>query len=191
MKKVYIIHGWDGYPEEAWIPWLKSKLEKQGLEVFAPAMPNTAAPKMDKWIPFLTNLVGSVDENTFFVGHSIGNQAILRFLQDLPENSKVGGIVMVAPWVNLLEMETEEEKILAKPWLETPIDFEKVKNHTKNIVAIFSDDDDCVPTTDEQIFKEKLNAKTFMEHGKGHFSGGDNITDLPIVFNELMKLINQ
>jgi hypothetical protein len=27
-KRVFIIHGWEGYPEEGWFPWLKKELEK-------------------------------------------------------------------------------------------------------------------------------------------------------------------
>ena len=30
MKKVFIIHGWEGYPEEGWFPWLKKELESRG-----------------------------------------------------------------------------------------------------------------------------------------------------------------
>ena len=32
MKRVFIIHGWDGYPEEGWFPWLKEELEKEDLK---------------------------------------------------------------------------------------------------------------------------------------------------------------
>lgn len=24
-KRVFITHGWDGYPEEGWFPWLKKE----------------------------------------------------------------------------------------------------------------------------------------------------------------------
>jgi len=29
QKRVFIIHGWDGYPEEGWFPWLKKKLKEK------------------------------------------------------------------------------------------------------------------------------------------------------------------
>ena len=32
MKRVYIIHGWEGYPEEGWFPWLKKELEDRGFD---------------------------------------------------------------------------------------------------------------------------------------------------------------
>ena len=31
-KRVFIVHGWDGYPEEVWFPWLKKELEAKGFE---------------------------------------------------------------------------------------------------------------------------------------------------------------
>ncbi|MDP3875283.1 MAG: alpha/beta hydrolase, partial [bacterium] len=67
MKRVFIVHGWDGHPEEGWFPWLKEELEKKGFEVSVPVMPNPAEPKIETWIPFLSQLVGTPDVNTFFV----------------------------------------------------------------------------------------------------------------------------
>ncbi|KKU21207.1 MAG: hypothetical protein UX31_C0020G0013 [Candidatus Nomurabacteria bacterium GW2011_GWA1_46_11] len=72
MKRVFIIHRWDGNPTEDWYQWLKKELEGRGFEVFVPAMPEPDEPKIETWIPFLSQLVGTPDANTFFVGHSIG-----------------------------------------------------------------------------------------------------------------------
>lgn len=72
MKRVFLIHGWEGYPEEGWRPWLRNELEKRRFKVFVPAMPDTENPKMDKWVPYLTNIVGVPDESCYFVGHSLG-----------------------------------------------------------------------------------------------------------------------
>lgn len=43
MKKAILIHGWEGYPEEGWRPWLKGELEKHGFEVIIPEEANTSA----------------------------------------------------------------------------------------------------------------------------------------------------
>ncbi len=187
MKRVFIIHGWEGYPEDGWYPWLKKELEKNGFEVFVPAMPNTDEPKIDEWVDSLSNLVGKPDENTYFVGHSIGCQTILRYLEKL-ENKKIGGVVCVAGWFILSDLETEEEKIIGKPWIETPIDFNKVIMTTNNFVAIFSDDDPVVPLKEnEKIFNEKLNAKIIIERNRGHFSEGDGVTELPVVLDSILN----
>lgn len=31
-KRVFIVHGWDGKPSGAWLPWLKKELEAKGFD---------------------------------------------------------------------------------------------------------------------------------------------------------------
>lgn len=187
MNRVFIIHGWGGHPEEAWFLWLKKELESKEFEVHIPKMPNTNYPTIKEWVSYLRNSVGKVNRKTYFVGHSVGCQTILRYLETLSENLEIGGAVFIAPWLTLANIEKDEEKI-AKPWLEIKINFDKIKKHTNNIIAIFSDDDDVVPLENKKFFEKKLNAKTFVEHNKGHFSGSDNITKIPIILNELLRI---
>lgn len=189
MKRVFIIHGWGGFPEEGWFPWLKKELENNGFEVQVPIMPNTDEPKIEEWVPFLERLVGELDGDTYLVGHSIGCQTILRYLAGLQGDVKLSGVVFVAGWVKkLIGVYDEDEIEIARPWVETPIDFENVKNHTKNIVAIFSDDDEFVSLDNMDAFKEKLGAKTILEHKKGHINGEAGIKELPVVLEELLKM---
>lgn len=44
-KRVFIVHGWDGYPEEGWFPWLERELEARGFEVHVPALPDASTPR--------------------------------------------------------------------------------------------------------------------------------------------------
>ncbi len=181
-----MVHGWDGNPKNAWFPWLKKELEKNGFVVFTPLMPKPEEPKIDKWVNYLKEDVGVPDKDTYFVGHSIGCQTILRYLERV--ETPVGGCVFVAGFFNLPNLETEEEKEIAKPWLSLPIDFEKVKRCTNKIVAIFSDDDPDVPIEDKELFEKHLNAKTIVEHNKGHFSDDAGITELPSALNTLLDI---
>ena len=48
--KAFLIHGWEGYPEEEWFPWLKKELKNRGFQVQVPAMPNPEYPKIEKWV---------------------------------------------------------------------------------------------------------------------------------------------
>lgn len=188
MKRVFIIHGWEGYPEEGWFPWLRAELEKKSFEVQVPAMPNPSEPNKEEWVAHLAKVVGAPEENTYFVGHSIGCQTVLRYLESLPDDKKVGGAVFVAGWFTLMNLKTIEEKEIAQPWLETPIDFDKVKQHTREFFALFSDNDDVVPLDNKELFEQKLGAKTELEHNKGHFSGDDGITELPSVLNSVLEI---
>ena len=179
MKKVYIIHGWGGSPEEPMLKWLADELKKGGFEVVAPAMPNTDEPKIETWVPFLENVVGIPDENTFFVGHSIGCQAILRFLETLPEETKIGGAIFVAGWFNLTN-QSEEEKIIAKPWTETPIDYAKMKANLFHSVAVLSDNDPYVPYEEtKKDFETKLGSEVITIHEAGHFTSDDGFITFP------------
>ena len=186
-KRVFIIHGWDGYPDEGWFPWLKTELEKNGFQVHVPAMPEPDRPSIGAWVSSLATLVGEADQHTYFVGHSIGCQTIVRYLESLPADKKVGGAAFVAGWFTLWPLETEEEKEIAKPWLETPIDFAKVKQHTERFFAVFSDNDEAVPQENRDLFREWLGAETQVEHARGHFSGSDGVKELPVVLEAILS----
>src|SRR3989344_6946533 len=95
-KRVIITHGWGGHPKGDWFPWLKKELEAKSFEVHIPRLPNAENPRIEKWVPKLAQVVGVADEETYFVGHSMGCQAIARYLESLPEGVKIGGAVFVA-----------------------------------------------------------------------------------------------
>lgn len=186
-KRIFIIHGWGGYPDEGWQSWLKEELSEKGFSVQNPKMPETDEPKIGPWVEKLANEVVEPDENTFFVGHSIGCQTILRYLEKLPESIKIGGVVLVAPWTTLKNLSEDEEKI-ASPWIQTPIDWNKVKNHTDKFISIFSDNDSVVDSENSKVFKINLGAETIVEKNKGHFSGEDNVNELPSALDSVLKI---
>jgi hypothetical protein len=187
---MYIIHGWDGSPDEPMLMWLKNELEKNNFSVIVPKMPNPEEPEIDPWVNKISEIVNPKEE-VYFIGHSIGCQAVLRYIQTI--DFSVKGVVLIAPWMNLdentIEEEGEEVKEMAKPWMETPINWEKVKSRIVNqAVCIFSDNDPYVPLSEIDLFKEKLNAKTIIENDKGHFTSSDNITKNQTVVSEILKL---
>ncbi len=188
--RVVIVHGWDGSPGEGWFSWLKSALEKQDIRVDVPLMPDASSPRIEAWVSHLSEIIGALDEHTFLVGHSIGCQTIMRYLEKLPSSVNVGGVIFVAGWFTLMNLQTDEEREIARPWLETPIDGQKVRTHTDRILAVFSDNDDVVPLENQGFFEKRLGASTILEHHKGHFSGGEGITEIPIVLKTLMSWIS-
>ena len=180
-KRVFIVHGWDGYPEEGWFPYLKKELEAKGFLVSIPQMPDAGNPRIFNWVPALADAVGDPDENTYLIGHSMGCQTIARYLESLPEGKKIGGAVFVAGFFKRLtgledDMDVQETD---RHWLTTPLDLDKVKIHLPKATAIFSDNDPFVPLDNQDDFRDKLFANIIIEHHKGHFIGPtDNITEL-------------
>ena len=175
MKKIYIIHGWDFTPESNWYSWLKSELEiwRDQAELINPAMPNKLAPVIENWVNYLKQVIPNPDKETYFVGHSIGCQTIMRCLETF-ENVKIGGALFVAGWLDLKNLEGEEVEKIAEPWLKTPINFEKAKKQIGYLKVILSDNDpyNCLEEN-SKIFKEKLGASVYVEEKAGHFTGND------------------
>src|SRR3989344_973133 len=186
--KFYIIHGGRGSPEEPMLKWLADELKKNGFEVMAPAMPDTDEPKIGTWVPFLQNLVGIPNENTFFVGHSIGCQAILRFLETLPEETKIGGAVFIAGWYDVRNIDTEEDRKIVAPWVNTPRNDERIKKILAGkATVLLSDDDPFVAPENKEAWIKKAGAKVLECHGKGHFDARAGITSLPEAFDALLN----
>ncbi len=186
MKRVIIVHCWSGYPDYCWYPETKRALGKFGFEVSIPAMPQTDMPNLSLWLPELRKVIGRPDQDLFLVGHSAGAVTILRYLESLAENQRIGGAVLVAPFINDLG-----HPELANFFLN-PLDFNKISSHTGKMVLIESDDDPLIPLLHGVILKEKLGAELIIKHKMQHFSGPigqeDSCTLLPDVAERVKEM---
>ena len=182
--RAFIIHGWGGNPKGDWIPWIADQLKSKGYQVITPEMPDTDNPKITPWVNKLKEVVGKLEKSDVLIGHSIGCQAILRFLETLQIDEKVNKVIFVAPWMKLANLSGEEEWEIVKPWLKTPIDFNKVKNKAESFIALFSDNDPWVSLEDNvQIFRKNLDSKIVILKDKGHFSEDEGINELPEILD--------
>jgi predicted alpha/beta hydrolase family esterase len=183
MTKIYLIHRWGGSPSsDPWFDWVRRECDKRDIELIIPEMPDTDNPVIEKWVGKMNEVVNvNSGEGVYFIGHSIGCQAIMRYLGRV-DKINVKGLVFVAPWMHLdektIEEEGEEIKEIARPWMETPIDFDKVKSFTNNILCILSDDDPYVPLSNGDLFKEKLGAEIIVKENEGHFNDGESILEM-------------
>ncbi len=182
MKRVFIIHGWDGIPNDSWKSWLKRELEKRGFEVIAPQIPGGRHPKLQEWIETISNSVVSPDVETYFVGHSLGCIAIVRYLATLSANVRVGGCVFVSGFSSDLGVSQIAE------FYSSPSEVKKATAHTNNFVIIHSDDDEDVPMEKAKEFQKQLNARFILEHNKGHISEDDGVKELPSALNAIIEI---
>lgn len=184
QKRIFIIHGWGGTPKMDWIPWLKLHLESKKYQVICPLMPDTDTPTIKAWVDKLEELIGKVDKNDILIGHSIGCQTILRYLEKLNNDvTKINKVILITPFTTLKNL-SDEELIIAKQWLETPINFHKVSLKANSFISIFSDNDPWVPLKENrQIFKQKLHSEIITLHKKGHISENEGIKEFPEILN--------
>lgn len=188
MKRAIIVHGWDGFPEECWFPWMKRELEAREFVVTVPQMPEAATPKMELWVPKLAEVVGKPDDQLVLIGHSIGVQTIMRYLATI--GSRIAAFVSVAGFFTLIpgSIGSADDEQVAQPWLTTPIDTNKIKMNAKKITAIFSDNDPYVSLENVAMFESRLGASTIVLHNRGHMGGSDQTTELPDALEAALSL---
>ncbi len=192
-KRAFIIHGYNSFPEEAWLPWLKAELDRKGYEAFLPAMPHPDSPTIPEWLGFISKLVGEPDHETVMVGHSLGCHAVLRYLETLGRAGKsVRKTVLVAgnfP-TGMSAAEADErtggDRVL-RPWLTTGVDPKAVRKAAGLCTVILSDNDPLMPFERAKAsFAGNLDARIIVEHAKGHFNEDDHLTELPSVLTAVL-----
>ena len=180
MKTIYLIHGWGGSDSsERWFGWLKEEMKKKGFNIISFNMPNTNNPKIEEWVGYLEENINikDIDEQTYFIGHSLGCQTIMRYLEKLHKHKRIGGCVFIAGFFDLINLEPEELKI-AHPWVTSKIDFGRILDHCNNFLAIFSDNDPDVHLDEAEKFKKDLGAKIIIKHGEEHFNETNKIPEI-------------
>jgi len=182
--RVVLVHGWDGNPYDSWKPWLKNELERRSIQWIAPQFSGGESPELSKWIRTIKKEINEVNSKTYFIGHSLGCIAILRYLEQLPKNKKVGGCVFVAGFCSNLEPELDN---FTSPFINIP----NILKHTSRFVVIGSHDDDAVPFSKILELQKTFNARLVIDEGKGHFSEGDGIKELPSVLHALLEIIGE
>lgn len=184
--RIFLIHGWGGKPTNDWLPWAKTIFSKKGYEVIAPSMSDSDHPRITPWVEKLKRLVGNPRKTDIFIGHSIGCQTILRYLETLSPDQQIAKAILIAPWLELSNLETEEGWKIADPWLKGSINFPIVKTMSKSFITIFSDNDPWVPMDKNvSLFKEKLSPKIVVLKNRGHFTEDEGIKEIA----ELLDLV--
>ena len=177
-KRVIIVHGWEGSPTADWLGWATEAFQAKGYEVITPLMPDTNNPVIAKWVDHLKSVAGTVDEDTYFIGHSIGCQAIMRFLETA--DAKVGGAIFVAGWFNLKNLESKESEEIAKPWIQTSIDYAKVKMNLPRSIVILGDNDPWVPFEEtKRDFETRLGSEVVTISGAEHITSDNDFGPFP------------
>lgn len=183
MKRLVIVHGYTGSPAENWFPWLKQQMEEEGFEVIVPELPNPNAPVLEEWLGKLKQDVGGVDEDTYFIGHSLGCSTILRYLEAQDDECRSGGVVLVSGFAEPIHF-TELDGFTAGEW-----NYEKIKKLAGQIIIINSDNDPHVPLQMAKNIMNNFSAELIVMHDAGHINVKDGYLELPEAVDALHKLM--
>jgi hypothetical protein len=165
-----LVHGWKGWPENAWFPWLRRELEQEGWTTEALKLPNPDVPHRKTWSDLVRAAIR--DEHTVLIGHSLGCPTILFAIQDY-EGPPIRGVVLVGgfardyrvPGLNI--------------WFhQALLDFDRIRSKSRNWTVIHSKNDLLVPYREGEWLARQLHAE-FVTVNKGHMMHAERVTELP------------
>ena len=178
--RAIIVHGWGASPADHWFPWLKDQLEARGFSVAIPAMPDTEHPDMHAWTVAIAAAVGTPDPGLILIGHSIGTVAILRYIESLSAETRIGGILLVAGFLENSDAELGS-------FFRSPFDYGHIRRACPAIAAIESDDDPAVPQGNGELLRDRLSARLVTLHAAGHMNAEDGFTTLPEALDAVLS----
>jgi len=183
-KQVYIIHGYGASPANHWFPWLKEKLAEDDNQVSVLHMPNSSDPNREEWLETLANHIKNLDNNTYFVTHSLGSITLLNYLEQLNPLPSFGGFILVSGFSESLSILPSLDSFTAKK-----VDYKKIISATSSRVVIAAKDDHIVPQQLSQNLSKQLDASFFSIEKGGHFLEDDGFITFPFVYDVLKNMI--
>lgn len=143
--------------------------ELEGItEFYCPNMPRgNANPYYPEWEIFFSKLLEELNENIVLVGCSIGGIFLAKYLSEHRIDNNIVSLYLVA---SPYEREDGAEEYIQRQF-ELREDLKHIYNNTNKITLLFSKDDDCVPISNINKYKQELpNAKYEVYESKnGHF----------------------
>ncbi|MFC1748988.1 RBBP9/YdeN family alpha/beta hydrolase [Pseudomonadota bacterium] len=152
MKKVLLIHGFEGGSAENWQPWLESELISAGFVVLNIDLPDSHHPDFDESMSYLRNVSADLGSDDIVIGHSLGGYFALK----LCEEKEFGSVILVAPAIGDLLPIKYYKKIWPMSDVEAVesviahgLDLSAVK--AKKKVAFFGKADPLIPVKSSEI----------------------------------------
>lgn len=170
-RQAAIVHLWEGNPDQCWYPNAKSGLEALGYAVTVPQMPDPDRPDQARWVSMLEEVAGEPTQDTCLIGHSIGAVTILRYLEGLQEDQKIGHAVLVAGFTDDMGYEVFSN------FFTKPLDLEAIATRADRFTIIVSDNDPYIDGHYGEELRDRLHGDLIVKASLQHMSVGCN--DLP------------
>ncbi|WP_240719868.1 alpha/beta hydrolase [Pseudarthrobacter sp. NamB4] len=169
-----MVHGHESGPDAYWFPWLYGELQAVGIDVTIVPLPDPDDPETTAWENAVKAALRVPDARTVMVAHSLGAITALRVLAALPEPWQLGGLVLVAGFIEPLDALPELDQYLA-----TGVDVERVAGSIRKRTVIRSETDPFVPPAATNDLARRLQAASAGPSGSRNLHGrrwGDKVS---------------
>lgn len=179
-KHYVILHGFEGSPDEVFIPWLKAELEQQGHTVDTPVLPKTSTPSEDEQVSYVLENC-KIDENTILIGHSLGSVVALKVAEKL--DHKLHKLILVA---GFLTPDFKDHERNFSNTFEWSFDFSKIIENGNSITILSALNDTAVDTKHGRQLAAKLDARLVEFEAEDDHACG--ITE-PVILNAAIDTV--
>lgn len=173
MANFILIHGTGGNPDEAFYPWLRKELEKKGHKVYAPFFPTPVGQTLGNWMEEFEPYWQYVNEETVFVGRSIGPAFTLRLLEK--SKTSVKAAFLLAGFCS--DLGVHQYRPFIETFVDGPFKWGKIRSMCKNFFVYHADNDPIVQLEKGRELARKLQTRLRLIKGAGHF-GSKKFTQL-------------
>ncbi|MEI2558831.1 RBBP9/YdeN family alpha/beta hydrolase [Acinetobacter pittii] len=184
MRQIFVLHGYSASIDDHWFLDLKHQIEDEHTTVTLIPFPDSENPDVNAWQKVLDQQVPKVDENTYFVAHSLGVITLLHFLQR-HDYQKIGGMILVSGFSGFIS----DSSVLNSYITKSKVDTNYFKDIKKKLVYL-SDNDDLVPPKLTIELAKEIDAPYITVPNGGHFLGREGYTTFPQVVNSLKEMLN-
>jgi predicted alpha/beta hydrolase family esterase len=189
IERIVIVPRWSGHARVDWYPWIREQLVDAPQRVEVVELPRPSAPVIDECVAALGSALGTDPAalgSTLLVGHSVGCQALMRYLASLgpvvrpngPDGPGGPTLLCVAGW-----WAVDSPWPTIEPWISTPISLPSLRANTNRIVVLLSDDDPFTADwrANQLLWEERLGAQVEISSGGRHFNASEEPAVLELV----------
>ncbi len=192
-NSVLNLHAWGSGSEDHYHPWVDKHLKSQEIKSVTPELPDTNYPVLEKWLETSYSNLLDNSENTVITSRSLSCWLGLK----IAETRKVRKLILVAPtlptkwWCKNIEQfcESKEQYKMMMDFVNSGLDFEKVKDNVGELVVFLSLDDPYINLEDaEKFFQEYFpQARIIRIREAGHFSADRGYEKFDKLFEEILS----
>jgi len=183
MRQIFVLHGYSASIDDHWFLDLKHQIEDEHTTVTLIPFPDSEHPDVDAWQKVLDQQIPSVDENTYFVAHSLGVITLLHFLQR-HDYQNIRGMILVSGFSGFIS----DSSVLNSYITKSKVDTNYFKSIKKKLVYLSNNDDLVPPKLTIELAKE-IDAPYITVPNGGHFLGREGYTEFPQLVNSLKEML--